>query len=124
MLASSFSVIINPIKEAIQWIDNLMSKFGAYNRTKKAITKTVETVKQVITPSKETKDMISGGIDTVKSFFGYGNNSNTTSKATSNINTTPKNQSFIEVKVTAEKGTTASTEATTSGGISLKNMEM
>ena len=105
-----FDMLTAPIRLVISLIDSFMSKFEIYNKAKEKVTDI----------ANSAGDAVESGWNSTKSFFGFGDEEQV-AKTDSGINTMPKNQSVIEVKVTAEKGTTADTTAKSTGAVNLRN---
>jgi len=105
-----FDMLTAPIRLVISLIDSFMSKFEIYNQAKAKVTDI----------ANSAGDAVESGWNNTKNFFGFGDEEQV-AKTDSGINTMPKNQSVIEVKVTAEKGTTADTTAKSTGAVNLRN---
>ena len=105
-----FDMLTAPIRLVISLIDSFMSKFEIYNTAKAKVTEL----------AGSAGDAVESGWNSTKNFFGFGSDEADV-KTDSGINTVPKNQSVIEVKVTAEKGTTADTTAKSTGAVNLRN---
>jgi TP901 family phage tail tape measure protein len=109
---SYFEMLTAPIKYVIDLIDSFLSKFEIFNKAKEKVGEYADSAGEVI----------SDGWSSTKNFFGFGDDDEEKSTVDEGINTVPKNQSVIEVRVTAEQGATADTTAKSTGAVNLKNM--